>query len=337
MLRELICGDAYAFQGDERDVIFMSMVAAPNERIGALTKETDKRRFNVAASRPRDQVWLFHTASLNDLNQEDLRYKLLSYYVNPATSELGAPDWDCCESEFERDVATRIHAKGFRLVLQYEPLGRGGKRIDILVEGENTRLAVECDGDRWHGPDEYEKDMFRQRQLERAGLVFWRVRGSEFYRNPTTSLESLWAKLSSMRIEPWDVIKRDEPVPVPGGAREPRMESVRAVQQTLIDKPERENLFNREETSTTKIREVPRELVRSALHESIPKGSFVPREELLKEVSRKLGYSKLGHNIRSTINRMIGAEVRAGRLETDWQTVWRPMVGSEPPIKESEN
>jgi len=27
--REIICGDAYAFQGDERDVMFMSMVAAP--------------------------------------------------------------------------------------------------------------------------------------------------------------------------------------------------------------------------------------------------------------------------------------------------------------------
>jgi hypothetical protein len=48
--RRIICGDAYAFQGDERDVMFLSLVAAPNERIGALTKEADKRRFNVAAS-----------------------------------------------------------------------------------------------------------------------------------------------------------------------------------------------------------------------------------------------------------------------------------------------
>ena len=27
--RRLICGDAYAFQGDERHIIFLSMVAAP--------------------------------------------------------------------------------------------------------------------------------------------------------------------------------------------------------------------------------------------------------------------------------------------------------------------
>ena len=61
--RGLVCGNAYAFQGDERDVIFLSLVAATNDgrRIGALSKESDKRRFNVAASRARDQMWLFHS------------------------------------------------------------------------------------------------------------------------------------------------------------------------------------------------------------------------------------------------------------------------------------
>ena len=42
--RRLICGDAYAFQGDERNVIFLSMVAAPGEhRIGALTNEAARQ------------------------------------------------------------------------------------------------------------------------------------------------------------------------------------------------------------------------------------------------------------------------------------------------------
>jgi len=327
--REIICGDAYAFQGDERDVIFMSMVAAPNERIGALTKDTDKRRFNVAASRPRDQVWLFHTASLSDLNQDDLRFKLLGYYLNPGASNLDGPDWDRCESQFERDVATEIHIRGFRLVLQFEPLGSGGKRIDILIEGLKNRLAVECDGDRWHGADEYEKDMFRQRQLERSGLVFWRIRGSEFYRDRLTSLAPLWPKLASMGIEPWDTTKEQTPRVTGDECPDSKVEAIHAVQRTLIEKPLRENLFTRPDDSTARIREVPRELVRSTLYACIPNGDFVPREELLKEVSRKLGYAKLGHNIRSTINRMIGAEVRAGRLATDWQKVWRTTSQSQ--------
>lgn len=322
--REIICGDAYAFQGDERDVVFMSMVAAPNERIGALTKETDKRRFNVAASRPRDQVWLFHTASLNDLSQEDLRFKLLSYYQNPGHSPLGVPDWNRCESQFERDVGQQISARGYRVVIQFEALGMGGKRIDLLVEGEQTRLAVECDGDRWHGPDEYERDMFRQRQLERAGLIFWRIRGSEFYRNPTTALELLWRKLSDMGIEPWDVTRKDPALSDSNATRKPEPAGAGSAQLQLSDKPELEKFFTRPEEQTTNIREVPREQLRSILHACVPRGGSVPREELLREVAHKLGYSKLGHNIRSTINRMIGAEVRAGRLNTDWQKVWHP-------------
>lgn len=321
--REIICGDAYAFQGDERDIVFMSMVAAPNERIGALTKETDKRRFNVAASRPRDQVWLFHTATLNDLNQEDLRFKLLSYYQNPGQSPLGAPDWNRCESQFERDVGQQISARGYRVVVQFEPLGIGRKRVDLVVEGERTRLAIECDGDRWHGPDEYEKDMFRQRQLERAGLVFWRIRGSEFYRNHLRALDPLWRRLTEMRIEPWDVTRKETVVSTSNSTQRPDPTIVRSVQPMLIEKPARENLFTSVQDPPANIAEIPREQVKTVLHACIPDGSSVPREELLRDVARKLGYSKLGHNIRSTINRTIGAEVRAGRLGTDWQKVWR--------------
>jgi superfamily I DNA and/or RNA helicase len=51
--RRLICGDAYAFQGDERHIMFLSMVAAPNEKIGALAAESARQRFNVAAPASR--------------------------------------------------------------------------------------------------------------------------------------------------------------------------------------------------------------------------------------------------------------------------------------------
>lgn len=59
--RKLICGNPYHFQGDERQIMFLSMVAAPNARIGALADYAAQRRFNVAASRAQDQMWLFHS------------------------------------------------------------------------------------------------------------------------------------------------------------------------------------------------------------------------------------------------------------------------------------
>jgi hypothetical protein len=64
------------------------------------------------------------------------------------------------------------------------------------------RLAVECDGERWHGPDRYEADMARQRQLERCGWTFWRVRGGAFYRDRHQAMSDLWTTLDRLGIYP---------------------------------------------------------------------------------------------------------------------------------------
>jgi very-short-patch-repair endonuclease len=200
--RELVCGDAYAFQGDERDVMFLSMVAAPNQRIGALTKTADMQRFNVSASRARDQVWLFHTATLNDLTPGCMRHLLLAYYSNPATQPVGKPDWEKCDSDFEREVGRIIYEKNFRLIPQYEPFAPGSYRIDFVIEGLKSRLAVECDGPHHDDPEQIERDMARQRQLERCKWVFWRVSASSFYFDRDKAMASLWRKLEELGIHP---------------------------------------------------------------------------------------------------------------------------------------
>lgn len=202
--RQIICGNAYAFQGDERDVIFLSLVAAPNMRIGALTKRFDMQRFNVAASRGRDQMWLFHSVNLNDLNPNCMRSRLLQYYLDPARVAREEEEVDhLFESDFERDVYHLIAARGYAVRPQVM-VGTPSKhyRIDLVIEGLRSRLAVECDGDKWHGIDKWEEDRERQMVLERAGWKFWRVRGSTFYRNRQKAMEPLWETLEMMGIKP---------------------------------------------------------------------------------------------------------------------------------------
>lgn len=216
--RRIVCGDAYAFQGDERDVMLLSLVQAPNKRPGALTAERDRRRFNVAASRAREQAWLFHTATLNDLHPEGMAYKLLDYYSNP-TMPYGAVDGldvstirlaasqrtnrqdppQPFDSWFEVDVFLTLVDRGYRVLPQY-PIG--GYHIDLLVEGWARRLAVECDGDRYHGDERFAQDTYRQRQLMRCGMRFVRIRGSTFYRDREAALQRLWATLQEMEIQP---------------------------------------------------------------------------------------------------------------------------------------
>src|SRR5262249_40588419 len=101
------------------------------------------------------------------------------------------------ESWFELEVALAIAGRGFRVVPQFE---MADKRIDLMVEGSSSRLAVECDGDEWHGPERFADDMHRQRKLERMGLTFFRVRDSAFYANRETALAPLWKELSRLGI-----------------------------------------------------------------------------------------------------------------------------------------
>ncbi|MEH7484218.1 DUF559 domain-containing protein [Neobacillus drentensis] len=130
-----------------------------------------------------------------------------SYCENPER-EIHTTNREKCESDFKRVVYDQITAKGYRVIPQFEV---AGYRIDLVVEGEKGRIAVECDGDHWHGPDRYDYDMNRQRILERCGWRFWRVRGSEYYYNPEKALDSLWETLKQYQIEPSGRIDLNRP------------------------------------------------------------------------------------------------------------------------------
>ncbi|GIX46038.1 MAG: hypothetical protein KatS3mg131_0249 [Candidatus Tectimicrobiota bacterium] len=217
--RKLRCGVPATFQGDQRDVIFLSLVVAPNHHFRALTGLPDQRRFNVAMSRARDQVWLFHSVQQHDLSQEDLRWRLLNFFYGAGQQELGVlyeevdrlereakrrsrqpgEQPDPYESWFEVDVALELLRRRFRIRPQVDV---AGYRIDLVVEGLVNRLAVECDGEAWHGPERFEQDMARQRQLERAGWTFVRIRESEFYADRESAVRRIVEACEELGIRP---------------------------------------------------------------------------------------------------------------------------------------
>lgn len=74
-----------------------------------------------------------------------------------------------------------------------------GKRIDLVIEGNQAQLAVECDGDFWHGPEQDEKDSERQRMLERCGWQFFTLIHTK---NPRLKIDMDKGKLLEMATDP---------------------------------------------------------------------------------------------------------------------------------------
>ncbi len=71
------CGTAREFQGDEKDIILLSLVIGPTEKRQA---SKDEAGFNVAMSRARYSCILFHSVTAAHLKEEDVRKQLLKYF-----------------------------------------------------------------------------------------------------------------------------------------------------------------------------------------------------------------------------------------------------------------
>jgi very-short-patch-repair endonuclease len=218
--RKIVCGNSSSFQGDERDIIFLSLVTAHNHNRAALVKPEDERRFNVAVSRAKEQIWLFHSVQLDDLsNINDLRYKLLDHFKNynsyqpilnsPIERRIGTQP-EPFESWFEVDVYNDIVKKQLSVIPQYE-VAKGKYRIDLVaLFPDGTKIAIECDGDKWHGAEQHQNDLMRQKVLERCGWQFFRVRGYEYYSNREKALKPLWEMIPVFEEKEPVLISKDK-------------------------------------------------------------------------------------------------------------------------------
>lgn len=212
---ELLIGTSREFQGDERDIMFMTITASHsiNEKDGRFDirpprsagDEMYMRIFNVAASRAKEKsvvVHSIHPDGVALMNPECYRKRLIDYYANIqnqtnkpyATKNLQAllKQTDVNSGDFEKSVCKLLYNKGFgdNLFPQFEI---GKYCIDFGLIINNKKLAIECDGFTYHsGIVKIQEDINRQLILERAGWRFFRIQSTDwFYKNSTISTDLL--------------------------------------------------------------------------------------------------------------------------------------------------
>ena len=201
--RRILCGNASQFQGDERDVILLSMVDSPSDRPLALRQRDEaKKVFNVASSRACDQLWVVHSLKPDqDLKPGDLRYKLIKHAQDPSgLRKKTIAKEEVFKSDLQKTIFTELKNQGYRVSLNFEV---GTQAIDVVAHGEgNERLAIQCDGDCIKTNEELVAEMEYYMTLRRLDWDIFHLRSSEHYTDPEKTLKRLLDRLNQADITP---------------------------------------------------------------------------------------------------------------------------------------
>ena len=206
-------------QGDERDVILLSLGYGPTEpgakrmsmNFGPLNREGGERRLNVAITRATTEVMLFSSFSstMIDCNRTSARaVEHLKNYMEFAekgpealaamtSAKHGIDEFD---SPFEQSVASALREKGWQVQTQ---VGIGKFRIDqgiIHPRKPGEYLAgIECDGAAYHSSaSARDRDRIRQAILERQGWNIIRIWSTDYFAHPADTIENVDEKLNAL-------------------------------------------------------------------------------------------------------------------------------------------
>ncbi|MFI8345887.1 DUF3320 domain-containing protein [Streptomyces sp. NPDC085596] len=184
-------------QGDERDVMIMSIGYGPDEHgrlglnFGPINKNGGWRRLNVAVTRARfrmEVVSSFRGTSLADSPNESVQYlkRYLEYAENgPAVLARDVVQSDAePDSPFEESVLAVLRDWGYRVQPQ---VGVAGYRIDLGVRHPGLpgayALGIECDGAMYHSSKAArDRDRLREQVLNGLGWRLHRIWGTDWYR-----------------------------------------------------------------------------------------------------------------------------------------------------------
>jgi very-short-patch-repair endonuclease len=199
-------------QGDERDVIFISVGYGRDasgvfyQSFGPLNTKGGERRLNVLISRAACQCVVFSSirAIDIDLNRTQaegvVALKLYLNYAEHGVLETNQSTGDS-ESVFEDQVALALRRRGFQVDHQ---IGVAGFFIDLAVRDPNSPgrylLGIECDGAQYHSARWVrDRDRLRQQILESRGWKIHRIWSTDWFQRPQEELESVIAAIESAR------------------------------------------------------------------------------------------------------------------------------------------
>jgi very-short-patch-repair endonuclease/archaellum biogenesis ATPase FlaH len=201
-------------QGDERDIIMISMTYGPSteagkvpQNFGPINQDTGWRRLNVLFTRAKERMEIFSTMRSTDIVPKeggDRGPRSLKLFLEYAeTGRLGGERTISDRptgSEFEDAVIEGLTEFGFDCVPQ---LGVANFFLDIAIRDPahpgDFIAAVECDGAAYHSEKSArDRDRLRQEILENLGWNILRIWSTDWFRNPDGELQRVSDELKNL-------------------------------------------------------------------------------------------------------------------------------------------
>lgn len=320
-------------QGDERDVILISVAYAKNAqgymgmRFGPLGAEGGERRLNVLISRAKRRCEVYASITDEDIDLERAKgkgvfaFKLFLHYARTGRLSVSQRADRDMDSVFEEQVMTALQERGYQV---HPQVGIAGFFIDLAVADDaipgRYLLGIECDGASYHDSrSARDRDRLRQAVLEDHGWTIHRIWSSDWFQRPKAELD---------RVA--DAIERAKANVIEGGS--PTESPRRAVSVEVVtierDTVTEVSLQPVSVTSSTplyeeaalnadfryELHEAPLPFLVSLIKQMVEIEGPVHRDEVVVRIRTAWGLQQAGGRIRAHVGRALDAAVSGGHV-----------------------
>lgn len=307
-------------QGDERDVIFISIGYGKTAEgylameFGPLNRQGGERRLNVLITRARVRCEVFTNLSSDDIDlnrSEATGVKALKTFLKYAESgSLDIPvvtgrDFD---SDFEKAVCMSLQELGYEVKRQ---VGSAGFYIDLAVMDPDLpgrfMLGIECDGAAYHSArSARDRDRLRQEVLEGLGWTIHRIWSTDWFKQPERELKKVVEAIERAKL----LSKKESP------REDTKIKQVVQEQSKSIQRIQRVELEEKEQVSDTapyqmtqlsielgegEFNTLPTSLVGSWVSQIVTDEGPVHVSEVMKRICDAAGIKRIGSRIQEKI------------------------------------
>jgi hypothetical protein len=175
----LVVGTAYTFQGEERDVMFLSFAIDADHHANVLYYLNRPDIFNVSITRGRSAQHIYTSITPNQIKQDTLLSKYLGYINH--VQQVEQTETSQYADLFLFDVKETLEQLGIKTWVAYSI---AGLKIDLVIEYAGHTYGIDLVG--YPGKFEHAFSLERYKMFHRAGLkifplpyTFWSVKRDE--------------------------------------------------------------------------------------------------------------------------------------------------------------